>query len=240
MASTLRIDRRFRGPPSSGNGGYVAGLLARELDSSGCVVTLKAAPPLDQDLRVDHSPDGASLWAGDLLIAQATRGDLEIAVPEPPSLAEAANAEAGFSGFQDHVFPGCFVCGPERPPNDGLRIFPGSVRASESHCVAASWTPDFGLADDTGRVRSEFLWAALDCPGYFAIEAIAGAAVLGRIGVSLHSEAMAGDQLVVTGWPIESIGRKHVVGTALHTRERRLVAAAKATWISIDAADWQG
>ena len=240
MASTLRIDRRFRGPPSSGNGGYVAGLLAREFDSNGCVVTLKAAPPLDQDLRVEHSPDGASLGSGNLLIAQATHGDLEIAVPDPPDFAEAAEAEARFSGFRDHVFPGCFVCGPERSPSDGLRIFPGPVRASERHRVAASWIPDAGLAYDIGRVRSEFLWAALDCPGYFAIEAIAGAAVLGRIGVALHDETLAGDALIVTGWPIESVGRKHVVGTALHTRERRLVAAAKATWVSIDAADWQG
>jgi hypothetical protein len=35
--------------------------------------------------------------------------------------------------------------------------------------VAAPWVPDDTLADpDEGYVRPEFLWAALDCPGYYA------------------------------------------------------------------------
>ena len=41
LAETIRIDRRFCGPPDSGNGGYVAGLLARELGGSDVPVTLR-------------------------------------------------------------------------------------------------------------------------------------------------------------------------------------------------------
>jgi hypothetical protein len=42
-----------------------------------------------------------------------------------------------------------------------------------------------------------------------------------------------GDTLVVSGWRIESDGRKHQVGTAIHGEDGRLVAAAQATWIAL-------
>ena len=48
--ATVRIERRFRGPPTTGNGGYVAGLVAAALGGTDCTVTLKAPPPLDRDL----------------------------------------------------------------------------------------------------------------------------------------------------------------------------------------------
>ena len=43
--STIRIERRFRGPPNSGNGGYSAGRLAAFIDGSAAV-TLHMPPPL--------------------------------------------------------------------------------------------------------------------------------------------------------------------------------------------------
>src|SRR5690349_10167215 len=49
-AQTLVVGEQFRGPPNSGNGGYVAGRLARELDPSAATaieVTLRAPAPLD-------------------------------------------------------------------------------------------------------------------------------------------------------------------------------------------------
>lgn len=238
MASKLRIDRRFRGPPASGNGGYVAGLLARETGQYGCVVTLKAPPPLDTDLRIARTADGASLWSGDVLVAEAAVCDLDVAVPDPPIFADAAKAEARFTGLHDHVFPGCFVCGPDRAPGDGLRIFPGAVGGPGPARVASCWQPGADLADSGGEVSSEFVWAALDCPGFFAVEA-AGPAVLGRIAVARKQVIRAGEPLIVTGWPIESTGRKHHVGTALHSRDGALLAVAKATWIAIDAAHWR-
>ena len=38
------------------------------------------------------------------------------------------------------------------------------------------------------------------------------------------------------GWPIDSEGRKHRVGSALHDAEGNLVAAATATWITLKEA----
>jgi acyl-coenzyme A thioesterase PaaI-like protein len=104
----------------------------------------------------------------------------------------------------------------------------------KAHRVAATWTPDETVTDDEGLVRPEFLWAALDCPGYFAAEEHAGMALLGRMSAVLHRRVRAGEPLVVTGWPIDSEGRKHWVGSALHDAKGELVAVAKATWITLN------
>jgi hypothetical protein len=50
----------------------------------------------------------------------------------------------------------------------------------------------------------------------------------------LHRKAWVGEPLIVTGWPIEQEGRKHRVGTALHDADGNLVAAATATWITLN------
>ena len=39
------INKRFNGPPNSGNGGYVAGLIAKEIGKC-CEVKLVAPPPV--------------------------------------------------------------------------------------------------------------------------------------------------------------------------------------------------
>jgi hypothetical protein len=100
--------------------------------------------------------------------------------------------------------------------------------------VAAIWTPDETLVDaGSGSVRPEFIWAALDCPGYFAVQELAGLALLGRLRVTIHRLVRADEPVIVTGWPMESSGRKHLAGTALHNRAGEIVAAAIATWVSV-------
>ena len=233
--STIRIERRFRGPPETGNGGYVAGLVATALGGSSCTVTLKSPPPIDQELRLETDDRSASLFRGDELVVTASREPVDIAVPVPPTLAEARDAEPRFTGHSHHIFPGCFVCGPDRKADDGMRIFPGALYDKDRR-VAATWTPDESLAGEDGLVRPEFLWAALDCPGYFATEDKAGLALLGRMSAVIHRRVRAGEPLIVTGWPIDSEGRKHRVGSALHNAHGELVAAAQATWITLNEA----
>ena len=48
---TMTIARRFRGPPNSGNGGYVCGMLARHIPGAA-EVALRAPPPLGTELSV--------------------------------------------------------------------------------------------------------------------------------------------------------------------------------------------
>ncbi|WP_380876108.1 hypothetical protein ACFB49_07340 [Sphingomonas sp. DBB INV C78] len=232
VGDEVRIDRRFRGPPGSGNGGYVAGCVAAALGGSGCVVTLRQPPPLDTVMRLERGDSGVALLAGDELVASATPTEIEVEVPTPPNMDTAVAAETRFTGFRHHHFPGCFVCGPEREAGDGLRIFPGAIDNVGSQ-VATVWRPDESLGDEAGLVRPEFIWAALDCPGFFAVEARSGPAVLGRMGVVQHGRVRVGEPVIVTGWPIASDGRKHHAGTALHDADGRLIAASVATWISL-------
>lgn len=230
MLQPLRIARRFHGPPDSGNGGYVAGLVARALGGSGCTVTLHRPPPLEQPLELRTGGDGAALFEGEERIASALPAELDLEVPAAPTLGDARAAEGRYVGHCRHHFPECFVCGPDRNAGDGLRIFPGEIAGGQ---VAASWTPGANLAAPDGSVRSEFLWAALDCPGYFAVEEQAGLALLGRMTAVVERAPSADEALIVTGWSIARDGRKHHVGTALHDGQGRRVARAQSTWISV-------
>ena len=156
MVTTLRIDSRFRGPPTSGNGGYVAGMLAEALGGSDCQVTLRKPPPLDRDLELRSDGVDRSLWDGDELIAVAKPAVIKVEPPPPPDLIAAEAASARFAGHAVHIFPGCFVCGPERIVGDGLRIFAGPLGST---MVTAPWQPSSDLCDGDGVLRARFLWA---------------------------------------------------------------------------------
>lgn len=229
MNRAITIARRFCGPPGSGNGGYVAGLLAAELDGSDCEVMLRAAPPLDRPLQLSRDGDAVALMDGDLLIASAAPASVDMLVQPAPALRDAEQAGTRFAGFRRHPFPGCFVCGPDRAEGDGLRIFPGPSAGSR---VAATWSPGEDLCGgDPPRLRTEFIWAALDCPGYFAIALDGQAALLGKIAVHVAEPIPCDGPLVVAGWPVDSSGRKHRAATALYRGEEP-VAWAMATWLT--------
>src|SRR5689334_504274 len=57
-AVSVVIDRRFNGPPASGQGGYSAGLLAERIPSDCAAVSLRLPPPLDTPLEIEERDDG--------------------------------------------------------------------------------------------------------------------------------------------------------------------------------------
>jgi hypothetical protein len=64
------INRRFRGPPESGHGGYTCGLLAREIDGPAAV-TLRMPRPLERQLTLERgSDDRLLLRDGDTILAR--------------------------------------------------------------------------------------------------------------------------------------------------------------------------
>lgn len=235
MREILSIDRRFNGPPDSANGGYVCGLVAARLPGATTEVTLRAPPPLERDLVLDTKAGRATLHSGTQLFAEAQPAELDLHVPSAVPPADAERAAERYAGFHRHVFPTCFVCGPLREEEDGLRIFAGSVD-DRGDTVAAPWTPGSALAEDSGAVRSEFVWAALDCPGAFAIGLEGGRVlVLGRLTARLAGEVRAGEPHVVLAWPIGAQGRKHFAGSAIFGPSGQLCASARAVWIDIGA-----
>jgi hypothetical protein len=226
----LVISRRFRGPPASGNGGYTCGMLAAAA-TRPVEVRLVRPPPLDQRLEIVDDPEtrGLRLVDGAEIVATAVPKDFELEVPKPPTYAQALAAVSDYEGFKEHAYSDCFVCGPARQRGDGMRIFASPVAGMD--LVAAAWIPDRSLVGADGKVLPEFMWAALDCPGFFASGAAAKGALLGtyaaRIDRCVHLDAPC----VVIGWAIRHDGRKHVVGTALFDNFGELCGRALATWI---------
>jgi len=223
---SFTVDARFRGPPHSANGGYCCGSLARILGEP-LEVTLKSPPPLHTRLEW---ADG-ELRHGDTVVATAKLSELDLDLPAPISVDEARAREKHYLGHRGHPFPECFVCGPKRAPGDGLRIFPG--RSAPEEPVAASWIPHHSLAGASGVVRSEFLWSALDCPGYFGVATEPVRALLGRMTGHVKRSVAAGDPCVVMAWPLGRDGRKCYAGSAIWSEHGELLASSRQTWIEL-------
>ena len=228
---TLRIDKKFCGPPRSGNGGYVSGLLAKYIEGVA-EGSLRKPPPLNTQLQGVKTDEGAQLFKGDLLIAEAKSSSLTMEVPAAPGPSTAALASRSYVGFDNHYFPGCFVCGTKRDEGDGLRIFPGPT--PNRQLVAAPWTPHDSLFNENGDLPTEFYWAALDCPGAYAVhESKESVKVLGRITAKIESPIHKGERLIVTGWDLGSEGRKFYSGTSIFEEDGTPKAYDQAFWIEI-------
>jgi hypothetical protein len=226
---TVTIGSRFCGPPASANGGYFSGVVAAAAASSVAVRLLRP-PPLDVPLTVDRQGDGIlTLRHGETPIAGTRPSTIATPDVRPPTFIEAVEASRRYVGFDHHPFPTCFVCGPQRQRGDGLRIFPGALEGRD--LVAAPWVADESLAADDGKVRPEFIWAALDCPGWLATAKDARIALLGELTVHIDRLVHVGERCVVVGWPVSSNGRKHEAGTALFDEDGVLCSYGKAIWI---------
>jgi hypothetical protein len=238
MTDSVVIPSRFCGPPGSGNGGYVCGRIAALVDGP-VTVTLRRPPPLAIPLTVERGGETAlRIHDGRTLIAEATSVSHSpaLATPGPVSVAEAHAVAGSARYYAEPMFPGCFVCGMSRAPGDGLRIFPGPLAGRQ--VWAAPWTPDPSVADAGGRVLSEVVWAALDCPSGIAAADFAGLArdtaiLLGRMTASLAVLPPVGDQCVVIAWPVGRNGRKLQAGSALLGPAGEVLAAATTVWLTV-------
>ena len=233
MPVRIVIERRFRGPPESGNGGYSCGMLGA-LMPGPAEVKLRKPPPLDTPMEIEQRPDGmlaAVLDGADLI--EARPAEVDVAIPGAISLASAERAAASYEGFKNHAFPMCFVCGPDREAGDGLRIFPGEVLRG---IAAAPWTPDASVADENGVVYPEIVWAALDCPTGWSTHyryPDAGLGLLGRLAASLQRPIVAGERYVAASWPAGRDGRKLYAKSAILDEHGDPLAVAQATWIEL-------
>ena len=231
--STITIDRRFEGPPGAANGGYVCGRLAVFLDGPA-TVRLRAPTPLEMPLEVRRVEDTVLLVAPDdgATIVEGRLAALHLDVPPPPSWTEAEAASGSYRGFADHPLPNCFVCGTNREPGEGMRIFPGPISGRD--LVACPWVPAPHWGGSDGRVRPEFVWAALDCPGAFSFPQIEnGVVVAGEISASIGEDVMIGQRHIVVGWKFDQQGRKHFTGTAVFTESGECLAQARTVWFEV-------
>ena len=100
--------------------------------------------------------------------------------------------------------------------------------------LAAPWIPAPDLADEDGLVAPEYLWAALDCPSYFA-QPIAGKkiALLGRFTGEIKARPRVGEKLTVAAWPMGAEGRKYFGGSTIFREDGAPLAVARSLWIEL-------
>jgi len=229
---SFRVDRRYCGPPNSGNGGYVCGQLARYL--KGPVKGKLLAPtPLETELDIVSEGRGVAAYAGKQRIAVAAPAPVEIELPELPSEIGLRAARAAYLVDADgHPLSHCFVCGPARAQGDALRLFTGPVPNSPVN--ADTWVPSEDFAADDGLIRSEILWSALDCPTAFALRhGDTKLCLLGSLIAEIYRRPKPGERLIVMAWARGVDGRKNYGDGALIDENGEIVAAANATWIEL-------
>jgi len=226
---TLSVATRFRGPPESANGGYFAGLVAT-LAARTVNVRLLKPPPLNVGLAVSMLEDGGlRVLRGEQAIGEAHPAVLTLVAPPAPDYLEAVEASRRYAGFRHHPFPGCFVCGTQRARGDGLRIFAGPL--AERGMVAAPWVPDASLDAGDGKVRAEFMSAALDCPGYFAVAPDERMMLLAEFSAHVDRRVHIGESCTLIGWRLGGEDRKREAGTAVFDGKGELCGRARALWI---------
>ncbi|HET6339708.1 MAG TPA: hypothetical protein VFG30_41140 [Polyangiales bacterium] len=235
IATIATIAAKYCGPPQSANGGYTAGLLAKLIDGP-CSVTLRAPPPLERALQLSRSEDGiVSLHDRKTLLADARPTTIDLALPEPVSFAQAERATLSYPGSHPHPYPGCFVCGPDRPHGDGLALYPGPVEGRS--VVASPWVPTSELCSDGNLVDDKFIWAALDCPGLFGYSMFVPEmppVLLGRLAAEIKSRPERDARYVVVGWNIGREGRRIECGSMLlDATGGDCLAFAHSTWVAL-------
>lgn len=229
MTHSLKIDKRFNGPPNSGNGGYTAGLIASKLRFNP-EITLRIPPPLAQEMQLKVQADSAVLMHQDVLVAEAKVTDFQLTIPPAITFAEASEAIQKSKTYDAVLIPSCFVCGSARKRGDGLAIHPGNIGPQK---VAAPWTPYENLGDESGKVKTAFIWSALDCPGAWAIQDSTQLYLLGRMAAKEVMPIKINTSYLIMGWVLGTEGRKTWTGTAIYDEEGKVAAFAKATWISV-------
>ena len=216
----ITIDRRYRGPKESANGGYASGRLAAFVDGPA-EVTLRLPPPLDRPLSVAALDGRTVMLDGEAVVAEAKPRVPDLEPPPAISLAEAQAAATRHVRMSGEEFSECFTCGVR--PEDGLCIHVGPVAGSDLQ--AAAWT--------AREVSPEVVWAAIDCPGAWAVGGPGrGEVVLGRMNAEIRRLPDEGEQCVVVAWPLGEDGRKLHAGTALFSAAGELLALARQTWIA--------
>jgi hypothetical protein len=236
VTATVTIPGRFNGPRESGNGGYTSGVLATHFDGP-VEASLRSPVPLDRPLELVEGDGGSlRLLDGETPIAEARAlPGLAVEVPPPVSLEQARAASERYRAPDDGIFSNCFVCGRARTEGC-FEIFAGPV--DEREMVATPWTPPAWAADDDGNVRPEFVWAALDCPTYFAchLEGELTLSMLVRQRTEILAPVRAGEEHVIIAWPIQQDGRKRLAGAAILATDGETLAVTEALLIEPRAA----
>jgi hypothetical protein len=235
LTSTLTIPGQFNGPPASAQGGYACGRLAAlaagQFDGQARV-TLHAPVPLDTPIHYHGSDRRGFATANGELVAAVSQPGLIFGPPDPVSPADAAAAHPRFAGHRSHPFPTCFACGISRA-DDGLRLMPGQL-PDRPGMVACVWTPAAALAGANARVRAEFVWSVLDCPGGWTCDLVSEPRMLASMTARIIELPRADRSYVITGKLMQAAGRRIASATAIYAANGKgPLACATTVWLAV-------
>lgn len=199
MAATLTIDRRFRGPRRSGNGGVSAGLAAAFLGGPA-TVSLRRPPPLDRPLTVQCESAEVLILDGAEPVLHARPASERVEPAVDRRLLQRTFERGTTPVPEDHAAPECFVCGPR---DDGLGICPAALDGT--NLWATVWSPERSVSSDGRQVDPHVVWGALDCPAGFAVVRAGRAPLthfpaLTEFTVTIDHPLRVGQPVAVWGW----------------------------------------
>lgn len=245
MPEQFVVPERFCGPPGSGNGGYVASRVASHvgvtsvadtaphgIEPRAVTTVLKAPVPLETPLDLTVAGDHVTLRRGGDVIAEASPGELDADPLEPVPYSDAVAAGERFPGHAAHPTPGCFGCGVDRTPGDGLRLEVGDVGAGK---VAGAWRPDESLLPASAEgeeIPQEFAWTILDCAAAWAFDVAAEPALLGTVTAIVDEAPFVGDRCVVVASVLGRERRKVYTASSLYDADGRILGRAQSIWVT--------
>ena len=196
-----------------------------------CACACIAPPPLDVPLAVEPAQptDTWLLRDGDRVVASGVPAKLELEVPGAPPYVQAVWASQHYAGFKEHPFP----IASSAARTAGAATACGFSRGCSTRTSSRRpWLPADDLDGGDGKVAVEFHWAALDCPGYFAL-GTPRRMLLGEMQAHVDRRVRVGEACTVIGWKMGSERRKHYSGTAIFDEDGELCARARLTWVDV-------
>ncbi|MBW3665484.1 MAG: hypothetical protein KY469_20505 [Actinobacteria bacterium] len=223
----VTIDRRFRGPLRSGNGGVSAGLAARFIEGPA-TVRLRRPPPLDRPLGVRRVDGAVHVFDGQELVMEASPAATPVEPPLQGAVLERTLERGTTPPPERHRAPECFVCGPR---DDGLRICPRHLPGTQVWSTV--WTPDDSVSSIGAVVDAHIVWGALDCPAGIAVvrgglAELTFFPALTSLAATIEHPVPVGRPVAVLGWLISEDERRINGGTAVVGSDGTVLASAYA------------
>lgn len=238
----ITLSKRFCGPPKTGNGGLTAGILVEAVGTNSAEIRLLNPTPVESSIILESEKGKQGTIYDDSKKILATLKSIEdenfpeYKLPVVPDLEDAKKISTFYPGFTTHPFPTCFVCGPKREVNDGMRIFvgPAPEQIGFENLMVGHWLPDETISSANGFVRDAVIWGALDCPGGFS--AVLGEPqliVLSKIRGKIIERPKVGEDNIVMSWRLQKMSRAFKVMTAIFKSDsKKLIAIAEALWLA--------
>ena len=235
MTEFVSIPWRFRGPASSGQGGYSAGVAASFIEGPAHV-RLRRPPPLDRQLSVERTPDGVAILDGEDVVLAASSSALEAMPPTDHAQLSAVFARGPQPAPDWHMASTCFVCGTQ----ETLGMHPTPM--DDFPVWATVWTPERdGIR---GVLASEVVWALLDCPAGWATTDSERPKrsffpALADMTAEIVRPIPMGQPLAILGW-MTSDGKRRIECESMILNETGAVLARSSLSQAAAPADWAG